>query len=150
MISSLVTLARRDHLSGMSRAVKPLVVVGTKKPRTTPSSLAHTSATCAIDPLVIQRLVPDSLYPPVVRVAVVRMPVGFEPKSGSVRPKQPIARPAAISGSQRCFCSSEPKAWIGYMTRLDCTEQNERMPESPRSSSWQMRPYAVGEVPAQP
>jgi hypothetical protein len=68
------------------------------------------------------------------------MPVGFEPKSGSVRPKQPISVPRAMPGRYRCFCSSEPKAQIGYITRLDCTEQNERTPESPRSSSWQMRP----------
>jgi hypothetical protein len=44
----------------MSRAVKPLVEVGTRKPWTTPSSLAHTTATCAIEPLVIHRLVPFS------------------------------------------------------------------------------------------
>jgi hypothetical protein len=57
-MSSLVTEARRDHLPWMSRAVKPLDDVGTRKPRTLPSSLAHTSATCAMEPLVIQRLVP--------------------------------------------------------------------------------------------
>ena len=68
-------------------------------------------------------------------VAVVSMPDGFEPKSGSVRPKQPIIRPAAISGRYVCFCSSEPYAQIGYITSELCTEQNERIPESPRSSS---------------
>ena len=85
-----------------------------------------------------------------MRVAVVSMPFGFEPKSGSVSPKQPITRPAAISGSHFCFCSSEPNAQIGYITSEPCTEQNDRMPESPRSSSWQIRPYAVGLIPAQP
>ena len=43
-----------------------------------------------------------------VRLACVRMPAGFEPKSGSVRPKQPMASPVAIRGSHSCFCSSEP------------------------------------------
>jgi len=35
---------------------------------------------------------------------------GSEPWSGSVKPKQPIACPAAIAGSHRCFCASEPNA----------------------------------------
>ena len=55
-----------------------------------------------------------------------------------------------MPGSHRCFCSSEPYAQIGYITSELCTLANERMPESPRSSSWQIRPYAVGEMPAQP
>jgi hypothetical protein len=42
----------------MLRAENPGVWVGTRKPWTRPSSLAHTSATWAIEPLVIQRLVP--------------------------------------------------------------------------------------------
>jgi hypothetical protein len=82
----------------MSRALKPFAVVGTRKPWTRPSSLAHTRATCATEPLVIHRLVPVIRKPPAIRVAVVSMPDGFEPKSGSVRPKHPITRPAAISG----------------------------------------------------
>ncbi len=32
----------------------------------------------------------------------------------------------------------------------DCTETNERMPESPRSSSWQISPYDTAFMPAQP
>ncbi len=47
-------------------------------------------------------------------------------------------------------CASLPKAWIGYMHRLDCTETKLRMPESPRSSSWQMSPYDTAFMPAQP
>ena len=43
--SSLVTLARSDHLPWMSRAVNPFDLVGTRKPCTLPSSLAQTSAT---------------------------------------------------------------------------------------------------------
>ena len=68
------------------------------------------------------------------------MPPGFEPKSGSVRPKQPIASPEASLGSHSRFCSSEPKAKIGYMTRDPWTDTKDRSPESPRSSSWQIRP----------
>src|SRR5260221_11853436 len=50
--SSLVTLARSDHLPWMSFAENPGVDAGTRNPRTTPSSFAHTSATCAIEPFV--------------------------------------------------------------------------------------------------
>ena len=46
----------------------------------------------------------------------------------------------AISGRYFFFCSSDPKAWIGYMTRLPWTLANERTPESPRSSSCIARP----------
>ena len=68
------------------------------------------------------------------------MPVGLLPKSGSVRPKQPISSPRVIFGRYFCFCSSLPKAQIGYMASEPCTEQNERMPESQRSSSCIARP----------
>ncbi len=84
------------------------------------------------------------------RRADVRIPAGFEPKSGSVRPKQPIASPAAIRGSHSCFCSSEPNAWMAYIASEPCTLTSERIPESPASSSRQARPYAVALVPAQP
>ena len=60
-ISSLVTLARRLTFLWIRRASKPFVSVGTRNPRTSPStppSLAHTRATCARLPLVIQRFVP--------------------------------------------------------------------------------------------
>jgi len=49
---------------------------------------------------VIQRLVQFSTKPPPVCRARVIMPPGFEPKSGSVRPKQPIALPLASRGSR--------------------------------------------------
>jgi hypothetical protein len=68
------------------------------------------------------------------------MPVGFEPKSGSVSPKQPMSSPFAMPGSQRSFCASEPNAQIGYMQSEPCTEQKLRMPESQRSSSCIARP----------
>ena len=43
------------------------------------------------------------------------MPPGFEPKSGSVSAKQPIASPRPSAGSHRAFCSSEPNRWIANM-----------------------------------
>ena len=78
------------------------------------------------------------------------MPPGSEPWSGSVRPKQPIAAPLWRAGSHRCFCSSEPKRWMGYMTSPPWTEAKERSPESPRSSSCMISPYATFDRPAQP
>ena len=57
--SSLVTEARRDILRFTSRAWKPGVSVGTRKPRTSPpSSLAQITARWARLPLVIHILVP--------------------------------------------------------------------------------------------
>ena len=78
------------------------------------------------------------------------MPPGLEPKSGSVSPKQPMASPVAIRGSQVSFCSSEPCFQIAYIASDPCTDTIERSPESPASSSRQARPYAVALVPAQP
>ena len=60
-MSSLVTLARRLIFLWIGRASKPFVSVGTRKPRTSPSTpptFAQTSATCARLPFVIQRFVP--------------------------------------------------------------------------------------------
>jgi hypothetical protein len=80
----------------------------TRKPRTPSSVVAQTTDTSASVPLVIQRLVPEIDQPPPRRTARVRIAPTLLPASGSVRPKQPIARPAASSGSQRSFCASEP------------------------------------------
>ncbi len=61
-----------------------------------------------------------------------------------------MVSPDAMPGSQRCFCSSEPKRQIAYMASEPCTETSERMPESAASSSRQARPYWTCEAPAQP
>ena len=53
--------------------------------------LAQMMETVACEPLVIHILVPLSTQPSFVSRAVVIMPPGLEPKSGSVRPKQPIS-----------------------------------------------------------
>jgi len=80
----------------------------------------------------------------------VRIPPGSEPKSGSVRPKHPIAAPAAIRGSHSFFCSSLPNRWIANIASEPCTDTRLRIPESAASSSMHASPYAVALVPAQP
>ena len=124
--------------------------VGTTKPRTPSSVCAQTTATPATEPLVIHILRPSSTQSEPSRSAWVRMPAGSEPWSGSVRPKQPMTSPAAMRGSHRCFCSSEPKRWMAYIASEPCTETSERMPESAASSSRQARPYCTALAPAQP
>ena len=78
------------------------------------------------------------------------MPAGSLPAVGSVRPKQPISSPAAIPGSQRCFCSSEPNLWIALIAREPWTLTKVRTPESPASSSIAASPYSTALRPAQP
>ena len=134
----------------MSCVVKPGVSRGTRKPRTPSSVRAQTTATSASEPFVIHIFVPLSTQSSPERLAVVRIEPGSEPASGSVRPKQPIASPAAMRGSQSCFCSSEPKRQIANIASEPWTETNERRPESPASSSWQTIPYDVALAPAQP
>src|ERR1700693_5337301 len=95
-----VTEARRDILPLCSKDENPLVQRSTRKPRMTPSSLAQTTAMSATDPLVIQALAPFKTYEPPSFFAVVRIPPGLEPKSGSVSPKQPIAEASASLGIQ--------------------------------------------------
>ena len=74
-----------------------------------PSSVcAQTTATSATEPFVIHILAPFSTQSVPSRRRVRAHRAGSEPASGSVRPKQPIASPAAIRGSHCCFCSSEP------------------------------------------
>jgi len=93
-----------------------------------------------MEPFVIQRFVPLRTQWPPSRRARVSMPPGSDPWSGSVSPKQPIARPAAISGSQRRLCSSLPHRQMLYIASEPWTDAIERSPESPASSSWQIRP----------
>src|SRR6266853_41130 len=65
---SLVSLARRLNFPVWSLAENPFVSVGTRKPRMDPGSssgpvLAHTTATCAVDPFVIHIFAPFSTHP---------------------------------------------------------------------------------------
>ena len=74
-----------------------------------PSSVrAHTTATSATEPLVIHILEPLMRQRLPSRTARVRMPEGLDPKSGSVRPKHPMASPLASRGSQWSFWASDP------------------------------------------
>ena len=60
-------------------------------------------ATSAMEPEVIHIFSPLRTYSLPTFLARVRMPPGFEPKSGSVRPKQPSFSPFCIAGSHVCF-----------------------------------------------
>ena len=101
-----VTEARSDHLPWMSSARKPGRSVSTRNPRillSSSSTLAQITATSAMEPEVIHIFSPLRTYSfPTLR-ARVRMPPGFEPKSGSVSPKQPSFSPFCMAGSQVCF-----------------------------------------------
>ena len=146
-----MTEARIDALVWMSCAENPGVFGSTRNPRTWPSSaFAQTSATSAIDPLVIHIFVPSSTHPFPERRARVCIAPGSLPAFGSVSPKHPIRSPAAIAGSHVRRCSSLPNAWMGYMTSAPWTEANDRTPLSPRSSSCMMSPYAMLLMPAHP
>ena len=125
----------------MTGALKPSIPRSTMKPLTLPSSVrAQTTATSASEPLVIHIFEPLSTQLSPERLARVRIAAGFEPASGSVRPKQPSVVPSAMPGSQRSFCSSEPHFQIANIASEPCTEQNERRPESPASSSRHVSP----------
>ena len=76
---------------------------------------------------------------------------GSDPALGSVSPKQPIASPPAISGSQRSFCSSEPKAWIALHRQRTLHGHERAQPAgSTASSSVQASPYWTALPPGQP
>ena len=91
-------------------------------------------------PLVIHIFVPVRIQSRPSFRALVRMPDGSLPKSGSVSPKQPIASPAAIRGSHSCFCSSDPYFQMGNMDSDPCTETALRNPLSPASISMHVMP----------
>ena len=114
------------------------------------SARAQITATSAIDASPIQRLAPSRTQSSPSRRAVVVIAPGSLPAPGSVRPKQPTASPAAMAGSQACFCSSEPHAWIAVMASEPWTEANVRRPVSPASSSRQASPYSTALRPGQP
>src|SRR6266545_3091194 len=96
----------------MFREVKPRAPRGTRNPRMPSCVDAHTTAISAIDPLVIHILEPDRTQSPPLITAFVFMLDGSLPWSGSVRPKQPIASPAAsVCGGARL---SAPRPGIGH------------------------------------
>ena len=108
-------------------AESPFIPFSRTKPRTLPSSsFAQTTKTSAMGEFVIHIFVPSSTQPPGTRRARVFMPPGSEPASGSVSPKQPTSSPWRAAGGTSARCASVPNAWIGNMTRLDCTLAAER------------------------
>ena len=111
--SSPVAEARNENFPCISALVKPSVPFSTRNPRIPSSVRAQTTATSATLPFVIHCLAPFSTQQSPSRRARVRIADGFEPKSGSVSPKQPIVRPLASPGMNRSFCSREPKVRIG-------------------------------------
>jgi hypothetical protein len=138
-------------LRWISGALKPGIAFSMRKPRISPSSVrAHTIATSAIEPFVIHIFDPERIQSAPSRRARVRMEPGSEPASDSVRPKQPIASPACIAGSQRSFCSSDPQRQMANIASEPCTEQALRTPASPASSSRHVRPYATEVEPGRP
>jgi hypothetical protein len=97
-------------LRSISGAEKPCMPFSTMKPRMPSSVIAQQMHRSAMAPLVIHILAPLITQSPPFFTARVFMLEGSDPPCGSVSPKQPIFLPRAISGSQRCFCSSLPKA----------------------------------------
>src|SRR5271157_6626889 len=117
----------------MVLAVNPGVLVGTMKPRIPSSVAAHTIATSATEPLVIHILRPLITQSEPSCRARVFIAAGSDPTSGSVNPKQPSSSPAAMPGSQCCFCSSDPNFQIANIASDPCTDTIDRMPESAAS-----------------
>ncbi len=138
--SSEVTDARSESLRSMSRVSNPFVSRGTTKPRIPSSVCAQTTARSAMPPFVIHIFVPDRTQSSPSRRACVRMPLGSLPKSGSVKPKQPMSSPAAMGGSHRFFCSSVPYLQIGHIDSEPCTLTALRKPLSPASISRHVMP----------
>ena len=129
-----MTEARSESFFLITWVVNPGVPFGTRKPRMPSSICAHTTATSATEPLIIHIFCPLRIQFDPSRRALVRI----EP--GSVRPKQPLASPAAMLGSHSCHCSSEPQRWMANMANEPCTETRLRIALSPASSSMQATP----------
>src|SRR5260370_35672794 len=87
----------------------PRMVTDSSVPPSRDLNLAQITATSAIVPEVIHIFSPFRTYSLPTFFARVRMPPGFDPKSGSVNPKHPSFSPFCIAGSQVFFCSSLPK-----------------------------------------
>ena len=111
MAISPVTEARRLNLPLIFGALSPVMPFSTIKPRITSSSVfAQTTKTSAIGELVIHILAPLSTPAAGATFARVVIPAGSEPRSGSVRPKQPTHSPEASFGKYFCRCASVPNA----------------------------------------
>ena len=132
---------RSDNFPLISGAVKPFIPFSRMNPRITPSNLAQTTAMSQTGELVIHIFEPLRIYPSRTGSALVRIDPGSDPPSDSVRPKQPINSPLASLGKNLIFCSSEPNASIGYITKELCTDIIDLYPLSTRSTSRATKPY---------
>ena len=78
-INSDVTEARSENFPSTSRVENPSVAASTRNPRIPSGVRAHTIATSAMEPFVIQALVPFRTHASPRRSARVSIPVGSEP-----------------------------------------------------------------------
>ena len=111
---------------------------------------AQTTTRSATLPRPIHRLRPLSTQLSPSRLAEVSRATESEPCSGSVSANAPSLSMAAMAGSERSFCSSEPHIAIDFMARPACTPRNTPRLPSPRCSSIVTRPHAIGLIPAHP
>ena len=101
-----VTEARSDHFPWMSSALNPGRSVSTRNPLTLIVFIfdfGPNHGDVRDGPEVIHIFSPLSTYSLPTFLARVLIPPGFEPKSGSVSPKQPSFSPFCIAGSHVFF-----------------------------------------------
>ena len=115
-----------------------------------PRSSPRRRATSAIGAFVIHIFAPFITQSLPRRFAWVFMLTGSEPPCGSVSPKQPISSPRRHARQVLLRCSSLPKAWIGYMQRLDCTETKLRSPNRRARAPGRSGRSRPAFMPAQP
>src|SRR5579872_5299689 len=95
------------------------------------SVTAKIIATCAVEPEVMNCLVPLSTQRLPCRLALVLIAAASEPAPGSVKQKHDSISPAAIGFRKRCFCSSEPNLRIGTQPTELWTERMVEIEPSP-------------------
>ena len=71
-------------------------------------AVSVTPQVMSVPAFVMKSFEPFTIQEPSRSSAVVRVAPASEPAPGSVNPNAASRRPAARSGSQRSFCSSEP------------------------------------------
>ncbi len=111
-----VSEARHPILRYAGSTTSPGVPAGTTMvlmPSSEVRAVTVISVVIGVPELVMKALVPSITHSSPSRTARVRVAAASDPASGSVRANAAKARPASRSGSQRCFCSSVPKAKIG-------------------------------------
>ena len=109
-----------------------------------------TNAEMSVPAFVMKILEPLTTQLPSRSSAVVRVAPASEPASGSVRPNAASRCPEARSGSQRSFCSSEPKRRIGMVPSDVCAATVIATDESMRVSSSTAMAYASVSPPPPP